>query len=189
VREADETAEKVKRLSASAQKIGDILDLINTIAGQTNLLALNATIEAARAGEAGRGFAVVAQEVKVLAEQTARATAEIAGQITEIQTWTADSANAITGVTGVIKKINGIAREIATAVEQQGAATDDIARNVQEASYGTTEVTANITGVQQATEHSSAASVQVLSAASDLSRQSETLRSEVGKFLASVRAA
>jgi methyl-accepting chemotaxis protein len=189
VRDANDTAVKVKHLSASAQKIGDILDLINTIAGQTNLLALNATIEAARAGEAGRGFAVVAQEVKVLAEQTARATAEIAAQITDIQTFTADSATAINGVAGVIREINDIAERIATSVEQQGAATQEIARNVQEAAHGTGEVSVNITGVSRATQESSAASTQLLSSASDLSRQSETLRAEVQRFLASVRAA
>jgi methyl-accepting chemotaxis protein len=189
VRDADDTADKVKHLSASAQKIGDILDLINTIAGQTNLLALNATIEAARAGDAGRGFAVVAQEVKVLAEQTARATAEIAAQITEIQTFTAESATAINGVAGVIREINDIAERIATSVQQQGAATQEIARNVQEAAQGTGEVSVNIAGVSRATQESSAASTQLLSSASDLSRQSETLRGEVQRFLASVRAA
>jgi methyl-accepting chemotaxis protein len=189
VRDADDTAVKVKHLSASAQKIGDILDLINTIAGQTNLLALNATIEAARAGEAGRGFAVVAQEVKVLAEQTARATAEIAAQITEIQTFTAESASAINGVAGVIREINDIAERIAASVDQQGAATQEIARNVQEAAHGTGEVSVNIAGVSRATQESSAASTQLLSSASDLSRQSETLRGEVQRFLASVRAA
>src|SRR5215213_530356 len=130
-RDADRTAEKMRRLSEGAQKIGTVIDLINNIAGQTNLLALNATIEAARAGEAGRGFAVVASEVKSLAEQTAKATAEIAGQIGDIQSATTESVNAIGTITDVIKAMNDISTAIAAAVEQQGSATNEISRSVQ----------------------------------------------------------
>ncbi|NIX77895.1 methyl-accepting chemotaxis protein [Microvirga terricola] len=189
VTDADATAEKVQRLSHAASRIGDVVNLISSIASQTNLLALNATIEAARAGEAGKGFAVVAQEVKVLAEQTAKATSEIATQIQEIQASTAESANAIQNVTNVIRTIHQTSTAIAAAVEQQGAATQEIARNVQQASQGTAEVSSNITGVTRAAEESSAASAQVLTSASDLSEQSELLRSQVGQFLANVRAA
>ncbi|ALK10919.1 methyl-accepting chemotaxis protein [Blastochloris viridis] len=186
-KDADETASKVGRLSQAAQKIGDIVGLISTIAGQTNLLALNATIEAARAGDAGRGFAVVASEVKSLADQTAKATAEISAQIEEIQSSTADSAHAIGQITEIIRRMNEIATTIASAVEEQGAATTEIARNVQQASAGTAEVSSNIVGVTRAAADSSAASTQVLAAAGDLAIQSGVLKAEVGKFLATVR--
>lgn len=189
VTDADATAEKVQRLSHAASRIGDVVNLISTIASQTNLLALNATIEAARAGEAGKGFAVVAQEVKMLAEQTAKATSEIAAQIQEIQASTTESANAIQSVTSVIRTIHQTSTAIAAAIEQQGAATQEIARNVQQASQGTAEVSSNIGGVTRAAEESSAASAQVLNSASDLSEQSERLRAQVGQFLANVRAA
>jgi methyl-accepting chemotaxis protein len=188
-RDADGTATKVARLSGAAQKIGDVVNLIQAIAEQTNLLALNATIEAARAGEAGRGFAVVASEVKSLADQTAKATAEIARQIEELQSSTADSANAIGGITDTIRRMNEIASTIASAVEEQGAATQEIARNVQQASAGTTEVTTTIADVSRAAGDASTASADVLSAASDLSRQAATLTEELDSFLRRVRAA
>ncbi|ALK09969.1 methyl-accepting chemotaxis protein [Blastochloris viridis] len=188
-KDADATAGKVARLSQAAQKIGDIVGLISTIAGQTNLLALNATIEAARAGDAGRGFAVVASEVKSLADQTAKATAEISAQIEEIQSSTAESATAIGQITEIIRQMNEIATTIASAVEQQGAATTEIARNVQQASSGTAEVSSNIVGVTRAASESSAASTQVLASAGELAMQSGVLKAEVTKFLAMVRAA
>jgi methyl-accepting chemotaxis protein len=188
-KDADATAGKVARLSQAAEKIGDIVGLISTIAGQTNLLALNATIEAARAGDAGKGFAVVASEVKSLADQTAKATAEISAQIEEIQASTADSAQAIVAITGTIRKMSEIATTIASAVEEQGAATTEIARNVQQASAGTAEVSSNITGVTRAASDSSTASAQVLSSAGELAKQSGALQSEVTKFLNTVRAA
>jgi methyl-accepting chemotaxis protein len=179
----------VKALAEAAQKIGDVVKLINDIAGQTNLLALNATIEAARAGEAGKGFAVVASEVKSLATQTAKATEDIANQVKAIQSATGDSVAAIEGITTTITRINEIATTVASAVEEQGAATKEIARNVQQASAGTTEVSRNISGVTQAAGETGAASSQVLGAASDLAKQGETLRAEVSRFLADIRAA
>ena len=188
-RDADRTAEKMRRLSEGAQKIGTVVDLINNIAGQTNLLALNATIEAARAGEAGRGFAVVASEVKSLAEQTAKATAEIAGQIGDIQGATTESVDAITGITGVIKGMNDISTAIAAAVQQQGSATTEISRNVQLAAASSGEVSVNISRITQSSGEAGAAASQVLTAASELSLQSEQLRMEVDKFLQTVRAA
>lgn len=189
VTEAQSTALLVQELTQAAARIGDVVGLISTIAGQTNLLALNATIEAARAGEAGRGFAVVATEVKELASQTARATDEISGQISRIQAATGQTVSAIGGITVRIQEISGTATAIAAAVEQQGAATQEIVRNVAQAATGTGEVTSNITGVAQAAEDTGAAASQVLGAASELSRQSEHLSAEVGRFLATVRAA
>ena len=189
VGEADQTGQLVQALKATSAKIGDMVGLISNIAGQTNLLALNATIEAARAGEAGRGFAVVASEVKELANQTAKATEEIARQIGEVQGVTDQAASAIDGIAGRIREISGMATSIAAAVEQQGAATQEIVRNVAQAASGTTEVTSNIAGVAQASEQTGAAASQVLASSSGLSRQSEHLAAEVSRFLSSVRAA
>ena len=189
VGQARGTTERVSELSKAATRIGDVVELINTIAGQTNLLALNATIEAARAGEAGRGFAVVASEVKALAEQTAKATGEIGQQITGIQAATQDSVNAIKEISGTIEKLSEISSTIAAAVEEQGAATQEISRNVQQAAQGTQQVSANITDVQRGASETGSASSQVLSAAQMLAGDSNRLKLEVGKFLTSVRAA
>ena len=189
VGEADQTMNLVQALSQASARIGDMVGLISNIASQTNLLALNATIEAARAGDAGRGFAVVATEVKELAAQTARATDEIGTQIGQIQGVTGQAVAAIGSITTRIREINGVATSIAAAVEEQGAATQEIVRNVAQASAGTSEVTHNIAAVAQASEETGAAAGQVLSAASELSRQSEHLGAEVTRFLATVRAA
>jgi methyl-accepting chemotaxis protein len=189
VDQARTTNDRVSELSKAAARIGDVVELINTIAGQTNLLALNATIEAARAGEAGRGFAVVASEVKALAEQTAKATGEIGQQITGIQSATQDSVNAIKEISGTIEKLSEISSTIAAAVEEQGAATQEISRNVQQAAHGTQQVSSNITDVQRGASETGSASSQVLSAAQSLSGDSNRLKLEVGKFLNSGRAA
>jgi len=174
-------------LAEAAQKIGDVVKLINDIAGQTNLLALNATIEAARAGEAGRGFAVVASEVKSLATQTAQATEDIATQISAIQAATKEAVVAIQGISGTIGQISEIATTVAAAVEEQGAATKEIARNIQEAAIGTRDVKTNVVEVAQAVEETDTRANAVLKSAENLSQQSVVLETEVGKFLAKVK--
>jgi methyl-accepting chemotaxis protein len=189
VQQAQKTDARITELSHAASRIGDVVKLITAIAEQTNLLALNATIEAARAGEAGKGFAVVAQEVKNLAAQTAKATGEIGGQITGMQVATQESVAAIKEIGNTISKISQIASTIAAAVEEQGAATQEIARNVQEAAKGTAEVATNIVSVNQGAGETGSASAQVLASAQSLAGESNHLKGEVRKFLATVRAA
>ncbi|MDH2381481.1 methyl-accepting chemotaxis protein [Bradyrhizobium sp. CER78] len=186
---ARRTGDTARSLAEGAQKIGDVVTLIQSIAAQTNLLALNATIEAARAGEAGRGFAVVASEVKSLAGQTAKATTEISEQITAIQTASDETVTAIRSVVDVITEIDQIGTAIAAAIEEQGSATKEISRSVQEAARGTQEVNSNISGVQRAADDTGAAANQVLGAAEQLSTQSKDLAGQVNRFLSDVRAA
>ena len=189
VQQTTRSNEQVQGLTAAAEKIGTVVKIISDIASQTNLLALNATIEAARAGDAGKGFAVVASEVKALANQTAKATEEIAMQIKAIQEATQISALSIQMVTETIGKVNETAAAIAAAVEEQGAATQEIARNVTQAAQGTQEVSGNVGGVTQAAQQTGAAATQVLASASELSQNSEALKAQVQTFLQEVRAA
>ena len=189
VNETRSTDVTVKGLADAANRIGEVVQLINDIASQTNLLALNATIEAARAGDAGRGFAVVASEVKSLATQTAMATDDIAAQINAIQDATKGAVVAIKNVNRTITEVSEISASIASAIEEQSAATKEITRNTQEAARGTLSVSANIEGVSQGAGMTGKAAEQVLSAAAELSRTSERLRAEVDAFLTRIRAA
>ncbi len=189
VTKANATNAQVQGLAATAQKIGDVVDLISGIAGQTNLLALNATIEAARAGDAGKGFAVVASEVKALATQTAKATEEIAAQIRAIQDATQVSVVSIRSIAETIGQVSGTAGAIAAAVEQQGVSTQEIAHNVQQVAEGNGEVSNNITGVSRAARRSGEAAGQVSASASELGKNGETLKAQVDAFLREIRAA
>jgi methyl-accepting chemotaxis protein len=189
VGQAKKTDARIVKLSDAANRIGDVVRLINDVAEQTNLLALNATIEAARAGEAGKGFAVVAHEVKALATQTAKATGEIATQIAAMQAATKESVGAIKEIGNTVTRISEIARTIAAAVEEQGTATQGIARNVREAARGTAELTASIADVNRGASETGAASAQVFASAQSLSRESSRLKAEVEQFLTGVRSA
>jgi methyl-accepting chemotaxis protein len=179
----------VTELASAANRIGEVVGLINTIAAQTNLLALNATIEAARAGEAGKGFAVVASEVKSLATQTARATEGITAQVTAIQGSTQEAVDTIKGIGQIIDKMSEIATTVASAVEEQGAATAEIARNIQQAASGTQNVSNNIVGVSNAANQTGETASDVLESSDGLAAESEALSNEVGRFLARIKAA
>jgi len=187
VEAARRTDEVVRGLSDAAARIGEVVKMINDIAGQTNLLALNATIEAARAGDAGKGFAVVANEVKSLANQTAKATDDISTQITAIQASSGDAVRAIQDIGLTIENMNAIASDIAAAVEQQGSATQEIARNVAEAARGAQEVSSHIVSVNRNAGETGAAARDVLSAADGLARDSHALTDGLQSFLAGVR--
>jgi methyl-accepting chemotaxis protein len=180
--------DQIQSLASAAQRIGDVVELINQIAGQTNLQALNA-IEAARAGDADKGFAVVASEVKSLANQTAKATGEISSKIAEMQGATSQSVAAVQAIAQTVGRINHISTIIAAAIAEQRAATEEIARNSHQVSEGTAGVSTNIVAVKQAANNTGAAASQVLGAADQLSKQSQILRGQMEQFLGKIRAA
>ena len=186
---ARETNEKIAGLASAAERIGDVVNLIQDIAEQTNLLALNATIEAARAGDMGKGFAVVAAEVKELANQTSKATGEIASQISSIQGATEESVNAIRRISEQIEEVNSYTSGISAAVEQQGGATSEITRNVQQAAMGTQSVAENVAAVTSATDETNRSAEAANQAASEVLQQTDRLNMVVEDFLRDVAAA
>jgi methyl-accepting chemotaxis protein len=187
--EAETTNALVQNMASAANRIGDVIKLINDVASQTNLLALNATIEAARAGEAGKGFAVVANEVKNLANQTAKATDEISAQIASVQQQTMQGVTAIGAIATTIQQMDEVSGAIAAAVEQQGAATQEITRNIQTAQTGTAEVAENVRGVSLDTENSSVAARKLLASAERMNHEAESLRAEADKFMIALQTA
>ncbi len=189
VNEVSHANAKVEGLATAANKIGEVVELITDIADQTNLLALNATIEAARAGESGKGFAVVASEVKNLANQTVKATDEIAAQVNNIQSATHEAVEAIGSIRATIEEMSSVSSNIASAIEEQGAATQEIARNVEQAAQGTHEVTTNIVEVSNVANDTGNSAGEMMSAASAMSEQFNTLKKAMDTFLTSVRAA
>lgn len=184
----DETTQRVGYLTEASTKIGDVVRLITEISSQTNLLALNATIEAARAGEAGKGFAVVANEVKSLANQTARATEDIAVQVSSIQNSTQSTAESIRAVGDQIRQMKDISGGVASAVEEQNAATKEISRNIQEASAGNQEVSEKVVFVAQAAGQTQNATATVLTAARHLGQNTASIRTTIERFIHDVRA-
>ncbi|SMH44252.1 methyl-accepting chemotaxis protein [Azospirillum agricola] len=189
VTDVERTNETVAALAEGAQRIGDVVTLIQSIAAQTNLLALNATIEAARAGEAGKGFAVVAQEVKNLANQTAKATEDIVAQVDEIRAVTGRTVTSMQGIGETIAQVNRITATIAAAVEEQGAATEEIVRNIQQAAHGSCEVSDTMGGIRGAAAETGVAASQVLAAAVGVAERSKALTAEVDGFFAAVHRA
>jgi methyl-accepting chemotaxis protein len=188
VTEIGHADEKVASLAEAADRIGEVVKLINDIAAQTNLLALNATIEAARAGEAGKGFAVVAGEVKNLAAQTAKATEDIAAQIGGVQASTEAAVGAIRAIGSTVREVAAIGTSIATAVSQQGAVTSEIARSVQEAAAGSSEVSSHASEINAVTSTARAGAEQVRDAAKDLAGQAARLKQRVATFLSEIAA-
>lgn len=188
VERANQTDARITALSHAARRIGDVIELINSVADQTNLLALNATIEAARAGDAGRGFAIVAQEVKALAAQTANATSEISRQISEMQAATSDAVGFIKTIGATIDEISAITSAIAAAIEEQNTATNEIVRNVQSAAIGTAQVAESITEVREGATDTGRTSTDLLGAAKNLSDNSMMLQNEIDEFLSLIAA-
>ena len=187
--EAQRTRETMGTLDEAAQKIGEIVTLIEGVAEQTNLLALNATIEAARAGDAGKGFAVVASEVKTLAGQTAKATEQISSQIASVQSVVKTAVEAIESVARAVERVNGVSTNISAAVEEQNAATAEISRNTEQTAQSSGSVSHTITGVLNSVQQTSSSAGEVVNAADALGEQAEKLRTDVAEFLEKLRAA
>ncbi|MGE0109563.1 MAG: methyl-accepting chemotaxis protein [Bdellovibrionales bacterium] len=185
--EGKSTNATVLVLADTAQKIGEIVKMIQQVASQTNLLALNATIEAARAGDAGKGFAVVASEVKMLATQTDKATLDIEQQINTVQTETSTAVAAIAKICSTLEEIKDISTTISASIEEQSSATKEISHNVQEAAQGTAVVSSNVTGLTERSRETGLSAGQMYDAATDLAQQGVTLRNEVRKFLVKMR--